>query len=135
MNNLIKVTHQYFTRHSYLLVAAIVAFTIITLLLTLLPSKDVTLPSGMLSHDKLGHFLLFGVWTFLLGYHRFAVKPNHTNFIIIFIIGLIFGGCVEVLQGIMPFMRQPSIFDWAADAIGAFCAIVILYIISQNVNK
>jgi VanZ family protein len=134
MNELIKGTHQYFIKHSYLLVIAIILFTIITLLLTLLPSKDITLPSRIISHDKLGHFLLFGGWTFLLGYYHFAVKPNHTNLILIFILGVIFGGCVEVLQGILPSLRDPSLFDWAADAIGAFCSTFILYILIRKIK-
>jgi ABC-type enterochelin transport system permease subunit len=115
MNKLIAMVNKYFMERSYLLIIAILLFTLLTLVLTLLPVAN-TLPSHIISHDKVGHFLLFGGWTFLVGYYRYISKPDNTNLLLIFLLGVIFGGCVEGLQGIMPFHRDPSLFDWAADA-------------------
>jgi VanZ family protein len=133
MNKLIAMVNKYFMDRSYLLVTVLLLFTLLTLALTLLPIGN-RLPSHVVSHDKVGHFLLFGGWTFLIGYYRYITKPDHTNLLLIFLLGVIFGGCVEGLQGIMPFHRDPSLFDWIADIIGGFVAMLILYKIT-GVNR
>lgn len=135
MNNIITGIHKYLLKHSYLIMIAIVLFTILTLVLTLLPSHDIKLPTSIISHDKVGHFLLFGGWTFLIGYYRFTVKPKRTNLIFIFLAGVVFGGCVELIQGVPPFHRDPSLYDWAADAAGAFCSTVILFILTNSIKR
>jgi VanZ family protein len=133
MNKFIAMVNKYFMERNYLLIIALLLFTVLTLILTLLPVGN-TLPSNVISHDKVGHFLLFGGWTFLIGYYRYITNPDRTNLLLIFFLGVIFGGCVEGLQGIMPFHRDPSLFDWIADMIGAFVAILILYKIT-GVNR
>jgi VanZ family protein len=130
MNKYIAMVNKYFMERSYLVVIALLLFTVLTLVLTLLPVSN-TLPSNIISHDKVGHFLLFGGWTFLVGYYRYILKPDDTNLLLIFLLGIIFGGCVEGLQGLMPFHREPSLFDWIADMIGGFVAMLILYKITD----
>jgi len=133
MSNFIAEIHGYLSKRSYLLIIAIVLFTAITLALTLLPVQHV-LSSKLISHDKLGHMCLFGGWTFLIGYYRYILKPNDTNLITIFLLGVIFGGCVEGLQGIVPFHRDPSIYDLMADAVGALLATLLLYKVRDVVD-
>lgn len=127
--------HNYFRTNRYILIGIIVLFTILTLSLTLLPIGSLHLSNSIVSHDKLGHFLLFGGWTFLIGYYRFCMKPDETNLIRVLVIGIIFGGCVELLQKVVPFQRDPTFLDWFADAVGAFCSVSILYFISKYIHK
>lgn len=117
------------------MVTAIVLLTVVTLLLTLLPSSDLNLSQNILSYDKLGHFLLFGCWTFLIGYYWHISKPDKTNLLFIFIAGVVFGGIVEGIQGIPPFNRDPSVYDWIADCVGAFCSALLIYLITEWIKK
>lgn len=135
MNDFIVGIHKYLRKHRYILIGATVLFTILTLSLTLLPIGDIHLSDSIISHDKLGHFLLFGGWTFLIGYYRFSVKPEQVNWILVLCAGIVFGGCVELLQGAMPFHRSPDPLDWLADSLGAFCAVTVLYFITRGVDK
>jgi len=126
MTKYIVRIHKFLLNRSYILIITILIFTAITLVLTLLPVQH-ALPSDVLSHDKLGHMFLFGGWTFLIGYYRYISKPESTNLIVILLLGIFFGGCIEGLQGIMPFHRDPSIYDLGADALGGLVATLALY--------
>lgn len=135
MTDFIANIHKYFRKHRYILIGLTVLFTALTLGLTLLPVGELHLSGNIISHDKLGHFLLFGGWTFLIGYYRFSIKPDQTNWILVFCAGIIFGGFVELLQGLMPFQRDPTLFDWLSDTLGAFCAVVVLHFITRGESK
>jgi glycopeptide antibiotics resistance protein len=90
------------------------------------------MPSKLWSYDKLGHLGVFGGWTFLVGYYRFLLKPDSLNLLMIFIIGVLFGVGIELLQYSMPFNRMADFFDVAFDALGCFIAVVILYKIKDQ---
>lgn len=77
-------------------------------------------------YDKIGHFLLFAVWTFLYGIVRAARKKKAPNLWLVFILGLFYGLLVEALQFVLPTNRSPELFDFIADALGSLTAIFFL---------
>lgn len=118
--------YTFLTNNTYLLVTAIVGLTILMLALTLLPAETFS-HSKLFSYDKIGHFLLFGSWTLLLGlYHNIALSGN-TNIWIIFLIGTSFGIFIEFLQYSLPALnRHADIFDILFDAAGCLVAVFLL---------
>lgn len=124
---MISKIHGFFRERNWLITAGIIVLTIITLALTLMPAGKV-LPNKVWSFDKLGHLLIFGSWTFLLGYYRFLKKVGRLNLFTIFFIGVLFGAAVEVMQYLMPFHRHPDWLDIAFDALGCFLGVFVLHI-------
>lgn len=106
------------------ILSALVLITIITLFLTLLPSHK--LPHlKVFAYDKVGHFLMFGSWTFLLGaYLSLADYP--INWWVVFLIGVCFGVGIELLQGLPVVNRDPDVFDALADSCGCLVAVLLL---------
>lgn len=116
---------NYLSKHRYLLPVGIALLTLLTLLLTLLPGSS--LPSSRFwSYDKLGHFLLFGSWTYLLGLYRYFTTGSQGNLFIIFLLGSGFGLAVELLQYLLPVQRQADFYDLAFDALGCLVAVFAL---------
>ena len=128
---MISTINNYFSERSYWLALSIGLLTIITLALTLLPMHEV-MPSKIWSYDKLGHLVIFGTWTFLVGYYRHIVKPGTLNLFYIFFVGVLFGIGIEILQYALPLNRTADFFDVAYDSVGCFIAILALYKIIQS---
>ncbi|WP_325241934.1 hypothetical protein [Methylophilus sp.] len=87
----------------------IACFTILTylLLIEMPPSND-----GSIYKDKIEHIIAFGGVMFW-GLMAF---PMHKRAMLL---GLtVFGGLMEVLQGVLTTTRQPSVYDWFADLVG-----------------
>lgn len=131
---MIAKINSFFRERNWLVTAGVIVLTIITLALTLMPAGKV-LPHQVWTFDKVGHLLIFGSWTFLLGYYRFLRKSARLNLFTIFIIGVLFGAAVEILQYLMPFHRHPDWFDIAFDALGCFLAIFALHIVQKRSHK
>lgn len=116
---------NYLSKHRYLLLVGIALLTLLTLLLTLLPGD--TLPSSRFwSYDKLGHFLLFGLWTYLIGLYRYFTTGSQDNLFTIFLMGVCFGVAVELLQYALPVQRHADFFDIAFDSLGCLAAVLAL---------
>lgn len=128
---MISKINEYLSKRRYILLGSIVFITVITLALTLMPVDDV-LPSQVWSYDKLGHLVIFGGWTFLVGYYRYLAAPEAVNLFSIFFIGVFFGVSVEVLQYVLPANRMADLFDVAFDALGCFIATLVLYKIKKG---
>ena len=128
---MINKLHHYLSKRSYWLAIAIFLLTVVTFALTLLPVDNV-LPSKVWSYDKLGHLVIFGGWTFLVGYYRYLLNPGNLNLFLIFFTGVLFGVGVELLQYAMPFNRTADFFDVAFDAVGCFIAVLALYKITKG---
>lgn len=127
---MIKEFHHYLSQRSYWVGICIFVLTAVTLALTLLP-LDKVMPSQIWSYDKIGHLAIFGGWTFLVGYYRYLLNPATLNLFVIFIVGVIFGVGIEVLQYLMPLNREADFFDVAFDAVGCFLAVLALYKITE----
>jgi VanZ family protein len=118
--------YSFLQRNDYLLIVGIIALTLVTLTLTLVPAEMLS-QNKIWSYDKVGHMLLFGGWTLLLGLYHNISQQNTTNFWIIFIIGLSFGILIELLQYSLPSInRHADIYDVLFDAIGCLVAIFVL---------
>lgn len=116
---------NYLSEHRYLLPVSIGVLTLITLLLTLLPGN--ALPSSQFwSYDKLGHFLLFGFWTYLIGLYRYFSTDKTDKLFTIFLLGVSFGVAIELLQYVLPVGRQADLFDIAFDSLGCLTAVLAL---------
>lgn len=73
-------------------------------------------PQTSLYKDKLQHMVAFGGVTFW-GLWAFASYQRWV------VVGLVlFGGLMEVLQGLLTVTRQPSTLDWLADIVGILLA-------------
>ncbi|MCW9707872.1 VanZ family protein [Fodinibius salsisoli] len=121
-----NVLYSFLQRNDYLLIAGIITLTLITFALTLVPAEMLS-QNKIWSYDKVGHLLLFGSWTLLLGLYHNISQENNTNFWIIFLLGLGFGVLIEFLQYSLPSInRHADIYDVLFDAIGCLLAIVVL---------
>lgn len=103
--------------------------TVITISLTLLPS-DKLMDVRIFRYDKIGHLLMFGSWTFLLGLIQLVSDRRPFPFLAIFLAGSLFGITVELMQEILPGDRDMNIYDAVADIIGCFFAVSFLKIIT-----
>lgn len=101
---------------------------------TLLPSKNIT-KVNIWEYDKIGHFLMFMVWTFLYGVVRALRQKSAPNLIIVFSLGLFYGLLIEVLQLVLPTNRSPELYDFIADALGSGFAILLLKYFFQYIFK
>ncbi|MFH5833551.1 VanZ family protein [Halalkalibaculum sp. DA3122] len=124
---MIKFLTRYFSKHPTLLLFCITGMTIAALLLTLIPA-DYLSKSTIWSYDKIGHLLLFGSWTFLIGLYSMVKYPQNVNLWKIFSVGVLFGGVIEILQYLLPVNRHGNILDFCFDALGAIGAVLLLKI-------
>ena len=86
-------------------------------------------------YDKIAHFVLFAVWTFLYGIVRAIRKKRAPNLIIVFTLGLTYGLLVETLQFILPTNRSPELLDFIADGLGSLVAVFLLKLMFKNLPK
>jgi len=125
---------RFLREHPSILFYGIAGLTVTTLLLTLVPA-DYMIQSGFWSYDKLGHALLFGVWTFLFGIYQMLNHPNLAHPFIIFTTGILFGGLIELLQYLLPIGRNADWIDLGVDAIGAFLAITVIHFFFESPSE
>jgi len=124
-----NVIYSFLSDNSYLLTLSIIGLTFLMLALTLLPADSFS-HHKIWSYDKLGHLLLFGSWTFLLGLYHSITRTGTTNFWVIFLIGTSFGIVIEILQYSLPSInRHADIFDVLFDTIGCLLALGALKLI------
>lgn len=116
---------DYLSRNKYLIPGLLILLTLIMLFLTLVPMGTLG-SSAVWSYDKLGHFLLFASWTFLLGAYLYVNNSYKLNLFTIFFIGVSFGIIIEVLQYILPFHRSAELFDIAFDSLGCLAGVLSL---------
>jgi VanZ family protein len=120
-----------FVKNRILIGILLVIVTGIILFLTLVPSEHLG-ESELYNYDKLGHFLLFFTWTFIFGLFMFSLKHKKASLLLIFIIGAGFGVTIEIMQGIMPFNRNPNVYDAIADIAGSLTATILLYFVKER---
>lgn len=88
-----------------------------------IPGKD--LPSigwfEMLSLDKFVHASMFGMLYFLGFRSQFFTTKLQLRYFIVFCI--LYGGSLEILQGLIFVDRSADIYDFIANSIGVFAAI------------
>jgi VanZ family protein len=119
----------YLERHTYILYAALALLTLVTLALTLLPQEKLV-DARIFRYDKLGHMLMFGSWTFLLGMILLVSNRKPLPLFAIFLAGSLFGITIEILQEVLPVDRHMNPYDALADIIGCLIAVGFLKVIT-----
>lgn len=116
---------QFLTKHQYLLPVGISLLTIFMLVLMLIPSNMLG-TSQLWSYDKIGHFVLFGSWTYTLGLYGFIKSKSRPNMLVLFSAGVSFGVFIEFLQYFLPVNRSAEPYDLLFDALGCLIAVILL---------
>jgi len=109
-----------------------VALTLITLFITLIPAENLE-EESFHRFDKLGHVLLFFVWTFILGFIMIITKKRkRVRLLTIFVIATFFGVAIEIVQELLPYGRFASYLDIVANMAGSLIALFILWSIQNK---
>lgn len=116
---------DYLLRRKYLIMALFGLLTMIMLFLTLVPMGTLG-SSAIWGYDKLGHFALFGSWTFLFGIFLYVTNSYRLNLFTIFFVGVSFGIVIEVFQYFLPYGRSAELFDIAFDSLGCLLGVLTL---------
>ena len=117
-----------------ILITGFVLCTVVILGATLYPS-DFSMPTTIWDYDKLGHAIMFLVWTIIFGLFLFVIKNQKPSLVLIFIISATFGLLIEVLQFVLPAGRSAELLDFIADIIGSGVAIILLHQLFRLSNK
>lgn len=116
-----------FLLENKLIISVLLFFTTAAILFLTMAPSDKLGTSSLYQYDRLGHFSMFFVWTFLFGLYLMAVKKFNVSLIAIFIAGTTFGISIEILQEVLPFGRNGNMYDAVADAIGSLTAVSLLF--------
>lgn len=119
----------YLEQHKFILYVSLFILTVITIILTLLPSNITSIT--IFQYDKFGHMLIFGLWTFLLGLIQLVSDRKPLPLFAIFMAGSLFGISLEILQEVLPIDRHMNPYDALADITGCLIAIGFLRIITS----
>ena len=111
-------------RFYFYLVSSISWFFLIVYLLIFYKSVDVKSPT--IYFDKIIHFLLFFIQSFLITKTYFSVKFSFNFFKMILILLLIFCFFIEIIQIIMPY-RTFDYFDLLSNILGSALGSVFGY--------
>jgi VanZ family protein len=108
-------------------------WTLIILYLTITPSESLG-DNKLFKYDKLGHAVIFGGWTFLLGMVQLVYR-NKTEALLwpIALAGVLFGAFIELMQLLLPFNRSASWGDIIANTVGCTIALILLLYIKRNI--
>lgn len=112
-----------------------VLWTILMLALTLLPTNSIP-DSKFFSYDKIGHFGMFGGWTFFLGLYMIVYKQKaHISLILLMLVGILFGAFIEVMQHTLPSSRTASWDDLIANSLGCLTASLLLHPVKNFLKR
>ena len=107
-----------------------VYYTLILILLSLIPIPDLGFPSfKLLELDKLIHIIMYSTFTLIWGLkiENFSKrKLEISSYLILFGLGL------EILQHLLPFGRYFDLGDFVANSIGVLFGIFILYYLKKK---
>lgn len=123
---MIGKTISFLAKNKFVVYLLFAAITLVTLLLTLLPPENFQ-GRTIFSYDKIGHFLMFFGWSFMLGFSLILYSRKDAPLLLIFIAGTLFGLLIEYIQHLMPYGRTASLMDAAADSAGSFAAVMLLW--------
>lgn len=122
---MIGKTISILAHRKFLVYTLFTVLTIVTLLLTLLPPDNLQ-GRSLVQYDKLGHFLMFFGWSFMLGFALIIDSKKPAPLFFIFVAGSMFGISIEVIQEFLPYGRSASYADAIADVIGSLSAVLFL---------
>src|SRR6056297_1590311 len=122
---MIEVYYNWLIKQKALIITSFIVTTIGIFALTLMPPENLGSPK-LFQYDKLGHFLIFFVWTFLFALSVATFKNRQTPLFFIFLAGSFFGISIEILQYLTQFGRSANFIDAAADIAGSLAAVLLL---------
>jgi len=122
---MIEASYSWLIKQKALIVTSFIATTIGIMVLTLMPSESLG-SSKLFEYDKLGHFFIFFIWTFLFALSVATFKNRKTPLFFIFLAGSLFGISIELLQYMTPYGRSANFIDAAADIAGSLAAVLLL---------
>jgi len=122
---MIEAYYSWLIKQKALIVTSFIATTIGIMALTLMPSESLE-SSKLFEYDKLGHFFIFFIWTFLFALSVATFKNRKTPLFFIFLAGSLFGISIEILQYLTPYGRSANFIDAAADIAGSLAAVLLL---------
>jgi len=122
---MIEVYYNWLIKQKALTLISFIATTIGIVILTLMPPENLG-GSKLFQYDKLGHFFIFFIWTFLFALSVATFKNRKTPLFIIFLAGSFFGISIEILQHLTPFGRSANFIDAVADIAGSLAAVLLL---------
>lgn len=122
---MIEVYYNWLIKQKALILISFIATTIGIVVLTLMPPENLG-TSKLFQYDKLGHFFIFFIWTFLFALSVATFKNRKTPLFIIFLAGSFFGISIEVLQHLTQFGRSANFIDAVADIAGSLTAVLLL---------
>ena len=109
-----------------------VYYTLILVLLSLIPVPDLGLPRfKLLELDKLIHFIMYLIFALIWGLkiENFSErKIEISTYLILFGLGL------EILQHVLPFGRYFDLGDFVANSIGVLFGVFILYYLKKKIT-
>ena len=107
-----------------------VYYTLIIILLSLVPVPDLGLPKfKLLELDKLMHFIMYLIFALIWGLkieNFIERKMEISAYLILFGLGL------EILQYLLPFGRYFDLGDFVANSIGVLFGVFILYYLKKK---
>ncbi|HMB41521.1 MAG TPA: VanZ family protein [Balneolaceae bacterium] len=122
---MIEAYYNWLIEQKALILTSFIATTIGIIVLTLMPPENLG-SSKLFQYDKLGHFFIFFIWTFLFALSVATFKNRKTPLFIIFLAGSFFGFSIEILQHLTPFGRSANFIDAVADIAGSLAAVLLL---------
>jgi len=122
---MIEAYYNWLIEQKALILTSFIATTIGIIVLTLMPPENLG-SSKLFQYDKLGHFFIFFIWTFLFALSVATFKNRKTPLFIIFLAGSFFGISIEILQHLTPFGRSANFIDAVADIAGSLAAVLLL---------
>lgn len=101
-------------------------WSVITVLLTLIPERRIE-PELSFAAAKLGHLVLFGGWTLIVGITVAAWRGlPKLSLPLLWVVAVSFGAAIELLQTVLPFDRSGSPLDVVINAVGVTGACIVL---------
>lgn len=97
--------------------AAALAWTGVIIVACTIPGSDLPSP-GIVGLDKIVHLVLFAVFGWL--WLRVAPSAHASAVRNVLLAGLLLAGLTEIYQAMLPYARDPSALDAAANAAGLF---------------
>jgi VanZ family protein len=107
-----------------------VYYTLILIILSLVPVPDIGLPRfKLLEFDKFIHFIIYLIFALIWGLkieNFLERKMEISAYLILFGLGL------EILQHVLPFGRYFDLGDFVANSIGVLFGVFILYYLKKK---
>lgn len=102
-------------------------WTLTILVLCSMPSEHIPLSESI--SDKIAHFAVFGLWSFLALWYK-------SNYLKIGILGVAFGLLIECIQKSLPesFHRSFDLLDLVADSIGVILGLLFFWSIKKLIK-